>query len=406
MAGTSKRCGKCKNTIESKELFVDCGGVCKKFFHAACAGIDNNQYETIKQSESICYRCVNCNTYDNGMMEMMKAIKLSMTKIEVYQKKHHVEMTERIEKVEKTLEVSGKTVIEEIKKVDEEIKKVDLTLNNDGAWTVVEKKNKKKPQSNFRKATVIVTPIHNNKPRDELRKSLKNNIESSANDIMRLANAPANGISIVCEDEEKCNKLIKEIESKFDDQVTVTKPKNFNPRIKLLKLHDADKDDNRFVEILKNKNPQLEMAELKIIKRENVRINGKIIENLTNVIIEVNPTIHNEIMKTRKIKHVWETVRVVDNVYVRRCYNCMGFNHNAIDCKNMKACGQCSGEHSSRECCVKEKTCVNCKKANHRMNQFGNTKITLDVNHSAWSNDCNVYKRKVEYSKKAINTID
>lgn len=402
--GVKRRCNKCTNTIERDELKVVCAGLCMKYFHASCVKIDKNQHESLKQNSSLCFRCDACSDRDNGMMEMIRCIKMTMTKLESYQKKYHGELSVRLDKVESTLESSGKNVIEGIKKVDNEIKKVDESLN-DGKWITVNNK-KKNAKPNLRKATVIITPNGNEKSRNDLRRSIKEKIEGSDFDVMCLTNAPANGISIVCENEAKCDSLIKEIEAKLDENVTVSKPKNFNPRIKLVKVHDANEDDNKFVEILKAKNSHLQNAELKIIKREVVRINGKVIENLSNIIIEVNPFIHNEIMKTKRIKHIWEIVRVVDNIYIRRCYNCMGYNHNAADCKNMKACGSCAGEHSSKECSNIKKGCVNCIKANERMSAYGNSKLVLDINHSAWSNDCSIYKRKLEHSKKAINTID
>lgn len=399
-------CGKCTKTIIDDELIVKCSGVCSKVFHADCVKVDNATIESIKQCRLICFRCEECGNHEDIIIAMFRTMKNSMVKFELYQKKYHDEISSRLDKVENTLEISGKIVVAEIKKVDDEMKKVDEKFN-DGKWKTVEKK-KKKNNTNIRKSTVIVTPNaqSGDNVRDKLRKSIKDKIDSSDYDVLSVSNAPLNGVSIQCEDEEKCEKLIREIEEKLDGNVTISKPKNFNPRIKLIKLRDAEKDDNQFVEILKNKNPSLQGTELKIIRREVVRINGKCVENLSNVIIEVNPKVHNEIMKTRKIKHVWEIVRVVDSIYIRRCYKCMGFNHNAADCKNNIACGECSGNHSSKECDNNEKKCINCVKANERLNMETQSKYMLDVNHSAWSKECSMYKKKLEHSKKAINTID
>lgn len=398
------RCGDCTKTIEGDALMIKCNGVCRKSFHAACAKVDNKAIESIKQYPSITFQCEICMKHEDKFLEMFRCMKNSMLKIECYQRKFHDEISSRLGKVEGTLENSGKNVIAELKKVDEEMKKVDEKIT-EGNWSTVEKK-KKKNNSKIRKSTVIITPNSNEKSRADLRKSIKEKIDSSDYDVLSVSNAPQNGVSIQCEDEEKCDKLIKEIEEKLDGNVTVSKPKSFNPRIKLIKLRDAEKDDNRFAEILKNKNPAFQGSELKIIRREVVRVSGKIIDNLSNIIIEINPKVHNEIMKTRKIKHVWEIVRVVDSIYVRRCYNCMGFNHNAADCKNRMACGDCAGNHSSKECKINVKKCINCVKANERMNADSQAKFKLDENHSAWSSECSMYKKKLEHSKKAINTID
>lgn len=256
------------------------------------------------------------------------------------------------------------------------------------------------------KATIIVTARENGMKRENLRKSLKENINSDSFEVSGMSNAPLNGIAISCENEESCDKLINEIESKLPQDVVVTKPKKLRPRLKIIRLHDADEDNNRLVEILKKKNPCIANSELKVIKREEIRSKGNRIENLCNLIIEVSPEVHKEIMKTGKLKHEWEMVRVVDNIHVTRCFNCCGFNHKASSCSNVFSCGKCSEGHLSRECMNEVAKCINCIRANKRFQSAGHTKFLLDVNHSAWSKNCDSFKRKVEQCKNSINTID
>ena len=98
-------------------------------------------------------------------------------------------------------------------------------------------------------------------------------------------------------------------------------------------------------------------------------------------------------MRKRRIKHNFEIYKVVDNIYVKRCYNCFGFNHNASDCKNAMACPRCAGNHKSDQCQSQFKRCVNCMKVNENLN------LSLDTNHESWDKRCHVYKNKLEKSK-------
>lgn len=401
----SKKCdsAQCLHNNEDDDTLITCSGICRMTFHASCVSIDKKILMSIKQFHNLSYRCDECNDKDQSIFEMLHSIKRSVVRIEKSQYECSKETAARFENIEKKLEKSGEAVIGVMKKVDEEVRKVDETIN-EGKWNIVEKK-KKKTHKNIRKTTLIVTP-RDEKSRAELREKLKSNIDATDYDVTGLSNAPANGIAIICDNEEKCEGLIKEIENKFSKDVMVSKPKIHNPRIKLLKLHDADNDDNKLVELLKDKNPLIQNAELKIIKREKVKINGKPSENVSNVIMEVTPAVHNIIMSSRKLKHVWEIVKVVDNIYVRRCYNCLGFNHNANECRNLKACSTCAGDHSGRECAGKELKCINCVKLNERMKFEENSKGYVNPCHSTWSKECPVYKKKIENSKRAINTID
>lgn len=317
-------------------------------------------------------------------------------------------LLQKIASIEQTLETSGRVVIYKIDKVDDEIKKVDDGLKSvdekiiENRWVDVVKKKKPK---NRAKATVIITP-RNDVQREQLRKNIKEKINADGFEDAGISNAPANGVAIICENESDCEQLINEIESKMPQEVSVTKPKVLNPRIKIKRLHDADEDDNKLAETLKEKNPGLANAEFKIIKREQVRNYGRVLENVCNLIVEVSPSVHKEIMKTGKIKHTWEMVKVFDNVHVKRCYNCMGFNHNANECRNELACGRCAGKHKTSECAAEDEKCVNCVRANDRIKSTGHSKFSLDINHSAWSNKCEAFKRKVEHCKRTINVME
>lgn len=104
-------------------------------------------------------------------------------------------------------------------------------------------------------------------------------------------------------------------------------------------------------------------------------------------------------MKEKKLRHQFSLYKVVDNIYVRRCYKCCGFNHIAANCKNKIACSRCAGDHKYNECKERKEKCINCMMMNEKL------KMNLKINHNAWAKECIVYKRKVESSKKALDNL-
>lgn len=99
-------------------------------------------------------------------------------------------------------------------------------------------------------------------------------------------------------------------------------------------------------------------------------------------------------MEDMKVKHHFEVYKVVDSIYIRRCYQCWGFNHQRSECRNNLACAKCSGDHDARQCTESIKKCINCIKFNER------TGSKLDINHDVWSSKCDVFKMKLERSRK------
>ena len=84
------------------------------------------------------------------------------------------------------------------------------------------------------------------------------------------------------------------------------------------------------------------------------------------------------------------SLKVYDNFFVRRCFKCQGFGHNADDCRsNNHVCGTCAGNHETKGCKSRNTCCVNCK------NQG------LDHNHTAFSTTCHCYVREQSRMKNA-----
>jgi hypothetical protein len=283
------------------------------------------------------------------------------------------------------------------KKVRQEISKVieDCSSNMSEKWTEVVKKAKKPKTS-----VIHVVPKDKKTNSDQTKAAIKNAINANDLSIQGLKKAANGSILIECDNENSSEILLEQTTLKLSEEFVVKKPLKRLPRVKLLKVKDAVENDDDFLSDLKKRNPFIG-DKMEIVKREDVKIKGKKIDDLQNIVLEIDGETYQKIMEKGRLKTGYESSRVVDNIYIRRCYKCYGFNHNAADCTRKAVCSCCaSHDHNYKDCKANEEKCTNCVTKNNNLN------IHLDVKHSVWSRECPVYKRKLEISKRGISYLD
>lgn len=116
-----------------------------------------------------------------------------------------------------------------------------------------------------------------------------------------------------------------------------------------------------------------------------------------NVLVEIEKRILEKLPPNKKININWDKCSVVEEIKVKRCFNCSGYNHRSDKCSNKVACPRCSGEHRLANCNSQEFQCINCLVYNDKLNMKLNTK------HSALSINCEVFKRKMQLNKEILS---
>lgn len=136
------------------------------------------------------------------------------------------------------------------------------------------------------------------------------------------------------------------MKSKLRNKLEAKMPIKRLPKVKVLRISGfEDKSDEELINELKNRNPIIENDDIKLIKREEVKNNGRN-QNRLNAILQVTGEIHKKLMNENRLLCGWDNCKVVDNVYIMRCYKCLGFSHKATECKNQhSSCSRCSSEH-------------------------------------------------------------
>lgn len=117
--------------------------------------------------------------------------------------------------------------------------------------------------------------------------------------------------------------------------------------------------------------------------------------NDRDIVIEVSPSIRNQIINRGRIYIGYGACRVEDHLRVVQCYKCVKFGHIAKDCKQDNVtCGYCTQSHLSKDCTGKDtRRCRNCQDAKLQ-----------DVNHFAFDIDaCPILARRIADKARAIN---
>jgi len=127
-------------------------------------------------------------------------------------------------------------------------------------------------------------------------------------------------------------------------------------------------------------------SEVKITRRTKP-INGKI-----NVLLFAPRSTGSKLIELGRIFLGLEGCKIIEGIYVKQCFNCFGFNHVSSDCKAPSICNRCHGPHSTRDCTLNDRKhykCANCILYKHD-----------DVNHSATSFSCPIFKEKNETERQ------
>ncbi|KAJ6647699.1 putative 50 kDa protein in type I retrotransposable element R1DM [Pseudolycoriella hygida] len=236
------------------------------------------------------------------------------------------------------------------------------------------KKSRKKKSD----AVILIKPKKNQNS-DKTEDDVKQNINPQSLKFSKICKGPNGGVAIVC-DEKLIEKIVKE---KLSDGYNV-QAKIVRSKIKIVGI-DKLLSSDEILSAIKNQNSLLESSDIKfiysyVVKRTNTK----------SVVIEMDSELARKCLNIGELKIMWKKCHVYKQISLYSCYKCNGFNHKASQCKNEKSCRQCAGNHDVKQCDSDELICINCKIANKN---FG---LKLNLNHKLNSNQCTVYKNKVQ----------
>lgn len=243
------------------------------------------------------------------------------------------------------------------------------------------------------KHVVIVKPKDSTQESKVTFSEVRKKINPVDKDIRKVKNVNNGGIVIECGSKSDANDLIKEMEQHLGDNYQARAPEKRNPKIRafgLRELYTADIIEQS----LRTKNKEIfeDSSTIKVLHTFAAKKT-----ELYGFQLEVDPLSFQKIVAVGKLKVLWEQCSVQEIVDVTRCYKCCGYHHVAKNCTGKTCCSKCGDEHRYTECQSSVESCNNCKLSNEEL------QTNYDVNHSATSVDCSVYKRQVNLNRKKVN---
>lgn len=355
---------------------VRCSGICNRWTHAKCVKLSKSVAKSIEESDNVMYMCDDCNSNSLSAVNSKLNKMLSFMCI----------CEERVNRSEKNVsnlidQMSEiKMLLCDSKNKSETVNKIPTTKK---AKTFAEKVKMSKNES------VLLLKPKKNQNSSDTENDLKKVIDPTKVCINNLRRFPKGGIAIECDNINGTREVQKLVNEKMSEQYVITVPELRRPRVKIVGIEE-EMNEEELGEALKSQNEFLAKSEMKVINLFATKRN-----NFT-AIIEMDANSFEASMKARRVKIKWSSCFLCEDLNVYRCYNCNGYNHKRTNCTNKKSCQRCASDHDAKECNSTIEVCVNCKEANEKFN------LRLSTNHSANSEKCTVYMRKVEAERRKI----
>lgn len=364
-------CFKCKAAFASDADSMECDCCCNRM-HFKCAAVSKKEYKQRSDSQCLRIYCVEClKRKEDSVDENIKKLLKFMYKLDSNQQE-----SLNMNKINSN---AIKEIEDKFKVFDKKTDNLNHMLENSG----------KNSYANVLKSSIKPVVIVKPKEKQSCKKTLEDitvNISKGELNVCNVRNTRDGGIILCCEDTIETMKAKQVILDKVGDGYDVKLPVIKNPRLKITNI-DPNIENENIIEELKNYNENISEINMKPI----VFLNRKSkTHHFKELIIEVNSNDYKKLIDIKYLKLPWYQCKILNHLFIKRCYRCCGFSHISSSCKYEQKCSRCAGSHKFSDCNSEINCCINCKVMNEKFN------MKLATNHHAYSNDCSVYKRKLE----------
>lgn len=395
-------CILCKKTDDSDQLWT-CDQ-CQKRICTNCSKLSASEIKCmeLKKQRTLkfyCKPCLETMSFNKDLIEEMKklraVVKQQTGKIDMFTEEIKV-LTQKVEQFEeKNIKQSSsiETAVTEIKKdiVNSNLSYASVTAGN----KLVEKK------LGNTDPVLIIKPKEVQESK-KTKKEIKEKIDLSrlGAGVSGLKEVSHGQVIIRYENKKDLMKIQNKIQEEMSADYDTKSPTLKRPKIKIIGINeDDDNTDEGLIEAiidqnLTNQKKEEEDFHIRIIKRVK-----KENERQLTLIVETDPKTHEILINRNKIFIGWSRGKPYDYVQVVRCYNCLGFNHFARDCKNNKICYKCSLQHEG-ECKDRHNKCINC------YNAIQKYKIKIKDDHNALDYNCPCYVRVLNSVKRRVDYLE
>lgn len=372
------KCKVCKKVVDENCKALICKGRCCQWHHIECVGITELQFNMINDLGGLihwicetdllifkkCNKLASCSHSDDNVVNK-EDIKNSEMKIlceikKLQQKVNIIETScDSSSKVNLNPSVSYSTVLKSMPKKDLLFKKPKLQ------GIIIKPKKMQCANTTVSDVKSKINPAE-----------IKVGIES----VTPLSN----GLVIVRASTEPENlRFVEEAKIKLADLYDVTRTKIRRPRLFLSSLEKKYEESELLSELAKVNHFISLDDDINVIYMKQHKKTKNWMTSL-----EVSAEVFKKLVN-RYINLGWRSYFIKEDTHISRCFNCQGYNHNANNCNNARACLKCAGPHSINECKSSEIKCRNCHSSNIKF------KTEFSIDHQSNDQNCNTYLAKL-----------
>lgn len=392
-------CGKCNEIVDDEDDdFVVCDGLCDKKYHIKCS-VGKTVYNKFVENENLLFLCEECRKFSikslNGHLRKIMSYLFILDEKLDRQNSKMINLSTSLEEVQR--DVKLKEIPKEQHEQETEVKLCKVKQNvqkvSEGEYGT-EAIHLDATRNKSYSGALMVKPVkeqNSNITRSDLADKIDPaKLEIGINSMKNIRNG---GVLIDCGDKKARGIMSAKLGEEFGNKYKIEETKLRNPKIVIRGAENKymECDDRKIIESIIAQNDLRvldEDVETKIkVVRKYINRSKK---NVCNIILETDCSLYERIKSWEKLNIGWRRCLMADYYNVVRCFKCAGYNHFSGECKNERVCFKCSGDHEGRECESTEHKCVNC------MKKVESLKIDLDVNHTAYDENCPCYKRIIE----------
>jgi hypothetical protein len=168
--------------------------------------------------------------------------------------------------------------------------------------------------------------------------------------VKKLTRIRNKGIRIESDQSDLADKLSKcKI---FDTEFQLKMPEKRNPRMAVYFVN-ASWDADQLREYLIKQNDLTADAPIKFLYKFGPRNKPDV-----HWVVEVDPISRKKLLENGRVYLDFDSCKISDYIRVTRCYNCEGFGHTSLNCKQEVTCAHCAQHHESKSCPNLENTPV------------------------------------------------
>lgn len=378
------------DTENNEPTFAECDE-CENNFHPKCFKASVKDLKARKGSKCLRLFCPLCvQLKDNSASQKFNELLKWVQKLDLFNQV-------RIPQIEANNEF--------IKSMASKIDNVEKLITSNGPRASVSNNNnigRQNAQPSYasiaKKTSVKPAVVIKPKAKQDSKKTLEavtTNIDKKSVNVCGTRSVRDGGVVLRCVDAKETMKVKQLVSEKLGDGYEVILPKIKNPRLRVTNIAPDIKKES-IIDELKKHNDGIKDIEMKFVTVINRKATSRKTES-NEIVVEVNGAAHQKLLEMGILHLPWRECRVLEHVYLKRCYKCLGFSHIAKDCTGDQKCSKCGGNHKFSDCKSKSLCCANCRSQNVKH------KTKLDTKHHAWSKECTVYKQR---TTSFVNNIE